>query len=620
MKYFSLPQIRASMKQLEGIHSFFLITFLVAKKFSFPVGATTSIQLDKATDQFLREHFKLHPKSSYFFQIFKGSNKEKVWLNPDYSSSGLQSINTRTFRDVFIHPSGSSEWGWKSDYVICLKEFLPNNRRIPIFDLAVWIYKYVPFENKTTKQDVIEKFVNEFSLTTDEQQSLFDFQIPYSPTEKSGFADVPTDWADLLANYPAPPDIGLESIAILSFFGLHSLGPIENIQCAPATRLNLLTGDNGVGKTFLLDCIWWTLTKFWADHPIQPRLSPLLRDSPSITYQFSGSITHQSKRVTYDSRRGWIIPKDQKPINSLVLYSCSDGAFSVWDPLRQENEQFQANIRLEREEVWYGKDHLIEGLLRDLVSWTNSKDSHVLDLFTRTLARLSPPEMAKLSLGAPVRIAGFSQSIPTLRHPYGDVPIVFESAGIKRILALAYLIVWSWTEHNAVAKMIGNNPARRLVLLVDEVEAHLHPRWQRTVLPSLLGVLSDLSSDLDSQVFIATHSPFVTASMEGDFRHDSDKFFNLDLKADGTAEFRELDYRPRGAVDSWLTSPAFGLNQARSIDSAAAIEKATSLQDSENPSRESIAEVHVELSKLLPAGDRFWPRWLLFAQNHGVKL
>jgi len=228
--------------------------------------------------------------------------------------------------------------------------------------------------------------------------------------------------------------------------------------------------------------------------------------------------------------------------------------------------------------------------------------------------------MEYLELGNPQRVVGFSQRVPTLRHPYGEVPIVFESAGIKRMVAMAYLIVWAWTEHKRVAAELNRPPARKLVLLVDELEAHLHPKWQRTVLPALLGVLSDLSSDIDSQIFIATHSPLVTASMESDFQPDTDRFFTLDLRKNGTADFRELEYRPRGPMDAWLTPPAFGLDDPRSIVSAAAIREAEVLQEQEKPNSEKVRAAHEKLVKLLPATDRFWPRWLLFAKNHGVKI
>ena len=45
------------------------------------------------------------------------------------------------------------------------------------------------------------------------------------------------------------------------------------------------------------------------------------------------------------------------------------------------------------------------------------------------------------------------------------------------------------------------------VLLIDEIENHLHPTWQRRVVPALLKHFPGL------QIFAATHSPFVVAGL-----------------------------------------------------------------------------------------------------------
>jgi energy-coupling factor transporter ATP-binding protein EcfA2 len=44
------------------------------------------------------------------------------------------------------------------------------------------------------------------------------------------------------------------------------------------------------------------------------------------------------------------------------------------------------------------------------------------------------------------------------------------------------------------------------MLLLDEIDTHLHPQWQRRILPSIKQALPDV------QVFATTHSPFVIAS------------------------------------------------------------------------------------------------------------
>ena len=46
------------------------------------------------------------------------------------------------------------------------------------------------------------------------------------------------------------------------------------------------------------------------------------------------------------------------------------------------------------------------------------------------------------------------------------------------------------------------------ILLIDEIENHLHPTWQRRVIPALLEYFPGL------QIFATTHSPFVVAGLK----------------------------------------------------------------------------------------------------------
>ena len=52
---------------------------------------------------------------------------------------------------------------------------------------------------------------------------------------------------------------------------------------------------------------------------------------------------------------------------------------------------------------------------------------------------------------------------------------------------------------------MGKKPA---ILLIDEIENHLHPTWQRRVIPALLEHFPGL------QIFATTHSPFVVAGLK----------------------------------------------------------------------------------------------------------
>ena len=50
---------------------------------------------------------------------------------------------------------------------------------------------------------------------------------------------------------------------------------------------------------------------------------------------------------------------------------------------------------------------------------------------------------------------------------------------------------------------------KNLILFLDEIEVHLHPAWQRKVLPVVQKLFKN------SQIFISTHSPFVVNSVDG---------------------------------------------------------------------------------------------------------
>ncbi|MFN0036930.1 MAG: AAA family ATPase [Saprospiraceae bacterium] len=54
---------------------------------------------------------------------------------------------------------------------------------------------------------------------------------------------------------------------------------------------------------------------------------------------------------------------------------------------------------------------------------------------------------------------------------------------------------------------------RNFVLFLDEIEVHLHPAWQRKILPAVQKLFPN------AQIFISTHSPFVVGSVDGAWIH-----------------------------------------------------------------------------------------------------
>ncbi|WP_448152259.1 AAA family ATPase [Castellaniella caeni] len=237
-------------------------------------------------------------------------------------------------------------------------------------------------------------------------------------------------------------------------------------------------------------------------------------------------------------------------------------------------------------------------------------------MLTQVLGALSPSGEERIVPGQPREVTIKDKGpTPTLRMPYGeDVPLIHASSGIRRIIALAYLLTWAWHRHVEAAKLRGEPPTHEIVFLVDEIESHLHPQWQRRVVPALLKVMDALTGahDTKTQLIAVTHSPLVLASVEPVFRAACDAWFDLDLEQHQVV-LRKREYYRRGEIDNWLTSPAFDLKEPRgSVEAEEAIQKALELLRSPSPSHAAIACVDQRLRAVLGDTDRFWVRWAEF--------
>lgn len=335
----------------------------------------------------------------------------------------------------------------------------------------------------------------------------------------------------------------------------------------PGTRLSVVTGDNGLGKTFLLDAAWFALTRRWVGHGALPAPGA---DDAQIAYTVEATAGPTQSTVTFDrGSEDWVHGRGRPPITGFVVYARVDGGFAVWDPNRNAQSEGDSSRRQPSSYSFSASqvlDGLVDpatgaqvcnGLVEDWVSWQDRGATEFAAL-EQALAALSPGEgVETLSVGDPMRVSiGDARRFPTLRMPYGDVPITHASAGARRIVTLAYLLVWAWSEHHAASELLRVPPSPRVTLIVDELEAHLHPKWQRVVLPALIDAAAAVGMQGQVQIVAATHAPLVLASLEPKWDDATDRLFALDLVTgdEGAhAVCRRLDFTRRGDVNSWLT-------------------------------------------------------------------
>lgn len=423
---------------------------------------------------------------------------------------------------------------------------------------------------------------------------------------------------------------------MLRYLHLTNVGPAPEMEAELAPRINLITGDNGLGKSFLLDIAWWALTRTWpakvntalvSGHMARPR-GP---GKACIEFRFDGAAKPKDHISEFDRKRQLWVNSAGRPANpGLVLYAQVDGSFSLWDPARNAARGVDDDglarppaYVFTPEQVWRGLDapdgtKICNGLFADWATWQN-KGSEAFTWLEDVLGMLSPEGGEKLRPGELTYLGLDTREIPTIRMPYGqDVPVVHASAGIRRIVALAYLLVWSWQEHYRVSEQLEQPKVRQVIFLIDELEAHLHPRWQRQIIKPLLHVVESLADhQAQVQLIAATHSPLIAASLEPLFDPEQDAWFDLDLETGAVPPAVVLRKRPffrQGDASSWLTSPAFDLKEARSLEAEKAIADAYALLRGE-VSRDRLAEIDAALRATMPGQDPFWIRWSAFVER-----
>jgi len=425
-----------------------------------------------------------------------------------------------------------------------------------------------------------------------------------------------------------------------------NLGPSAAMELRLGERLNLLTGDNGLGKTFVLDAAWWALTRTWAEGRV---LVPDPNDpgKPEIGYHVHGiGGANEFRWCEFDYRAEppeWKLPQRRPPIPGLVVYARVDGGFTVWDPARnywrEDSDAPPTAARrptayhFNRDQIWTGlwrtrKDEyeknreavICRGLIEDIVSWQlDPTEAEAAGLFRAVLAEVSPDRDRPFQLGPLGELFGWPGKLPMLITPYAERPVLFEfvSAGVRRMLGLTYALVWAWVEHRRALRLTQNTAtkAHRIVLLLDEIETHLHPRWQRRILPAILKAVKLMTgADMPIQVIATTHAPLVLASMETEFQAATDRLFNFEQKGVGRVEVEEVQWAKFGDASGWLTSPAFDMDSGYSREAETAMKAADDLMagylDELPDALKTPEQIHAELKRTLDGGDPYWPLWL----------
>ena len=116
---------------------------------------------------------------------------------------------------------------------------------------------------------------------------------------------------------------------------------------------------------------------------------------------------------------------------------------------------------------------------------------------------------SSIAEGFPLRFAGVNEDdkgfFPQFDTVDGLMPLNNLSQGTQSIIQwLAHLVI-GYAEYYDFPDDLSDKPG---VVIIDEIDAHLHPSWQRRIIPTLTKHFPNL------QIFCSTHSPLMLAGLK----------------------------------------------------------------------------------------------------------
>jgi predicted ATP-dependent endonuclease of OLD family len=352
-------------------------------------------------------------------------------------------------------------------------------------------------------------------------------------------------------------------------------GDIRNWTC--------FLGKNGLGKSILLQCIALALAGDAAIREAMPYPRSWIRNTDNENEQNVGIIEVEIISTDED------FPRIDRPLNLRYFvfgekggevgktYSSGPGILSDYD--NENNKTFNKDITTERNIGYlvcaYGPFRRLprEGERTEGISFKNPRASRLTTFFqegtpvsdleewvvnleyqslkydnVRDKELLNSALLVMEKILPDAKFSRIENRKVMFNTPYGEVPITELSDGYRSVAAWsANLIMHMLKEFRDLRDPLKGSG----VVIVDEIDVHLHPGAQRKVINRLKEIFPNI------QFIISSHSPFVAQSLEGD------EIFTL-KQIERETVARQLDISFRGwRADQVLTSDVFGLNSSR---------------------------------------------------------
>lgn len=348
---------------------------------------------------------------------------------------------------------------------------------------------------------------------------------------------------------------------VLHEITLENIGPYTDLRIRINDDWNVLLGDNACGKSTILRAV--ALALCGDDSRAEPAAASLLRVNAregTIVLRAGKSVFRT--KLLRDENRVRVSPSVITPVQGGSWLALGFPPLRGVSYSRPGGSSDEASPTPVLEDLLPLVNSTVDSRLDDLGQWIvnmavraqndkaeavePSRSAQLLDSFFRIVQRLTP--------GLHFTFAGIDPNTweTLVRTDDGVIPIQRLSQGMSSLLNWAGVLLQRLYE---VYGDSAHPETERALVLLDEVDAHLHPSWQRKVIPLVREAFPNL------QVIATTHSPFIVANLR-----DDDQCWYLKREDSETGVTAGLVpaaiFRGR-RVDQVLTGPGFDMASTR---------------------------------------------------------
>ncbi|EON74839.1 hypothetical protein ADIS_4702 [Lunatimonas lonarensis] len=278
---------------------------------------------------------------------------------------------------------------------------------------------------------------------------------------------------------------------------IEGVGGIKLINLSFNDRMNLLCGPNGIGKTTILESIAHIFSN--GDTNILKR--NVASEISKISAEIDINGTVENKEIQFDT----FIPETSTRVTGFHLRT--SGLISLKTTRTFQYQSLQSVSKDSNKENHILWNDAINGInLTDIKNWFVNRYLYSPHAGALTPEQLSNFELAKKCFSLLNKDFSFSKVNASsneimINTPSGEIYYEYLSSGFKSIISILFGIIKEIEFRFKDPKI--NAEDFQGIILIDEIELHLHPEWQEKIVDILLDVFPK------AQFFASTHSPHV---------------------------------------------------------------------------------------------------------------